>query len=901
MAQGAVATMPTNGVTSGRAQSMHEIEELRKIVRFRDAVLAGHHPQFKVPANVVAPRHTSSPNVPQPRSNPPPSTAPSTTADRHGEEGASPYNEKSERLATRTITQQPSMGKSASSGSILDKAAKSGINPILLEKSDDLIKAEIQLQRQRLERALREQVEQRRISLKAALQTSESLPDFDLSDVLFKALTIVHPSTASDVEPSVGGRLSASDSFDENTFYSSQHDTPEQSSASLVQKEAGEVPAQGGSTTDAHLIQAYPSREYDSSRDMVMTRTSSFHEANRDAQELAPAQTLQPMLNTSITSNPADSTNEVSRRAQVGTAGVSHRGSQRDYANTADAIGLRSEPVSNSAVNTSQELTDRRAAQAFAGEVRAGAYPGSPRVYAHNLSPIAPQPARLSPLVANKLPPIIQQPIAVEEAQPAQVAALRQPISASSPESSPKGSKTSEKKKGKKKKTRKSSGKQTALDTPDSPYIKPEPRSPSPFSAAPLPRPRKRQRQTLQQGQELNYDEPRYEETAEEPQVVVIPRRYEDRPQPAYIRPADDRMYDSREAEPEAPVYPRALREDPQYRRVVSHDVRATSQARAVYAQPYSPVDSRLPRAASHMILDRHGQEPPRHYGQDMLPPRTSVRPDADRERSRSPVLYDRRTPLTMAPPRLGPRRIVVDEYGRQFYAPSSTALTARQSVAPLARRGEEDVVYEQAPLRAVPRAVADSYEQDGVIYRRSTPLGPPPQRIVSQPEYESDYRAYRPREPSLRPAPSSGLGDEYIRVREPVERRQMSHFEELPREYTTRVGSVRPEAIRYEASRQYVGRLTSVRPEPLNREYAASVRPEVRREVPAQPLRQLSVRPEEPEPANREYIPIAEAGYAPPRPILRRVIDDVEYIERPREVHQAVYADNGRREVIYR
>src|ERR1700722_3918033 len=100
--------------------------------------------------------------------------------------------------------------RSAASIPMMAKAVKSEINPILLEKSDDLIKAEIQLQRHRLERALREQVEQRRLSLKASLQTSESLPDFDLSDVLSKALTIVHPSTAADVEQPVDDHTSAS-------------------------------------------------------------------------------------------------------------------------------------------------------------------------------------------------------------------------------------------------------------------------------------------------------------------------------------------------------------------------------------------------------------------------------------------------------------------------------------------------------------------------------------------------------------------------------------------------------------------------------------------------------------------------------------------------------------------
>lgn len=918
MAQGAVTAMPFDGIAFDPTQSVHEIQELRKIVAFRDAVLAGQRPQFKVPANIVGPRQTSSPNVLQPRPNPPSNQTPAE-ADVQGKQASSPYSQKT--LYGQTVQS----GKSVASGSTVDKVATtSGINPILLEKSDDLIKAEIQLQRQRLERALREQVEQRRISLKAALQTSESLPDFDLSDVLSKALTIVNPSLATDAEPSVG-RTSASDSFDENTFYSSQHDTPEPSTASLVQTESGEVPVQGGSAAATHPIQAYRSRDYEESRDVVMTGTSLSHDADSDVQELSRAPIVQP---NQIASTTASSTHkpEASRQMQNEKPDDNITDIPDDAPlehHTNNTTDFRNQTTNTSgSISTSknrQELADRHTVLATTNELMAQAHPDSPRVYAHDLSPIAPQPARVSPLVANKLPPIIQQSVAVEEALPGQVAALHQPLSGpSSPESSPKDNKTSEKKKGKKKKSRKFTGKQAAINTPDSPYIKPEPRSPSPFSAAPLPRPRKRQRQTFQQGQELNYDEPRYEDHVEEPQVVVVPRRCEERPQSAFIRPEEPRTFDPRGPEP--PMHRRGPREESHYRRVVSHDVRATPPIEYRYARPYSPTERPL-RAASQLVVDRPIASGPGHYGRDMLPPRASVRPDADRDRSRSPILNERHSPLMMAPPRPAPRRIIVDEYGRQFYAPSTAPL--RPSVAPSARIGEEGVVYERAPLRAIPRAVAETYEQDGIIYRRSSPLAPPPRRVVTQPEYEPDYRAYRQREYSVRPIPTGGPSEEYVRVREPVERRQMSHFDEPPRDYLARVGSVRPEPVRYEAPREfigrvssvrpeavryeppreYVGRMSSARPEPIGPEYASSVRPEIRREIPAQALRDYSVRPGEVDlpGREREYLPVTDAVYAAPRPVARRMVDDVEYANRPHEVHSAVYADTGLPEIIYR
>ncbi len=85
----------------------------------------------------------------------------------------------------------------------------------------------MQLQRARVERALRDQLEQRRVATKA-LQASEPLPDFDLVDVLQKALVLVQstaapPSTDADVAANLSD---AADSFDENTFYSSNFSTP---------------------------------------------------------------------------------------------------------------------------------------------------------------------------------------------------------------------------------------------------------------------------------------------------------------------------------------------------------------------------------------------------------------------------------------------------------------------------------------------------------------------------------------------------------------------------------------------------------------------------------------------------------------------------------------------------
>jgi hypothetical protein len=948
MAQGVIAGLPVNGTALDPSHKLHEIEELEKIVRFRDAVLAGLHPRFKVPANVVgrqssASRNGSSPNSLPSRSN--------FTSQQHATISTTPdmyANESASHMTRSPNLQRSSTGKFAGPIPTIAKVAKSEINPILLEKSDDLIKAEIQLQRQRLERVLREQVELRRTSQKAALQTSESLPDFDLSEVLFKALTIVHPSATTEAEPSVGARTSASDSFDENTFYSSQHDTPEQRKASLESKEPFESHIQNAISADTHPVNAFPKRDNVEMRDLTLTGItdvdSDVQEVERIDYTLSQPQTMKFSNASKIPGLNTESSGQSQlQAASLGGKEVIDISNGESRRTSVNKLNTQSEAVSGISSVDSHGHADRITVQTTTSQLLGHAFPVSPsppRVYGHDLSPFAPQPARVSPLVTHKPPPILQQSILLDEPAPSQVTTLRNQAAVSSPESSPKGSKASERKKGKKKKSRKSAGKQSIVDAPDTPYIKTEPKSPSPLTSAPLPRPHKRQRQTFQQGAELNYDEPRYETPREDPLPVVQPRYQERRAESNYIRSDEERRYDPREAEVS---YRRAPREEPQYRRVVSHDVRATPQPQSMYVPVhYSPSQSRPARAVSQTVMERPIQELPRYYREEPLSLKTGMRVDMDRDRSRSPILYDRRSPAIMAPPpRLAPRRIVVDEYGRQFYEPAPRPASLRQSVAPLTRPGDDEALFERGPIRAIPRAVAETFEEDGVIYRRASPL-PLPRRVLTQPEYQQDYRAYRQREYSTRPTAIAPSGEEYVRVADSIARRQMSHFEEPPREfitrvasvrpeaaryeeapreyaprvasvrpevvryedptrdYMTRVASVRPEAMRYEAVPQFAGRMQSVRPEAAGRDYVSSVRQEAHREMHPQAIREFSVRPVEVELGGREYIP-QQAGFAPPRQVIRRIVDDVEYIERPREARREIYADEGPGEVMYR
>jgi len=250
-----------NGKALVTLQELRELLEYEKIVKFRDAVFAGTHPTVKLP-HLMEKQANAARNVPSPSNSTPLREIPvkPSVSRSHREDSLSQHSNRSPH---------DSRTSAVGNGQI---SSRSEINPILLEKSDDLIKAEIQLSRQRLERALREDIEKEQLKKKAALQTSESLPDFDLAWVLSKALEIVHPSTAPDVEPSVD--VSASDSFDENTFYSSQHDTPELSSPLQGQKRGAEEQSHGFVSVNDRPTEIYSAQNRVEDHNVVMRGAS---------------------------------------------------------------------------------------------------------------------------------------------------------------------------------------------------------------------------------------------------------------------------------------------------------------------------------------------------------------------------------------------------------------------------------------------------------------------------------------------------------------------------------------------------------------------------------------------------------------------------------------------------
>jgi hypothetical protein len=663
-------------------------------------------------------------------------------------------------------------------GTLSGASGKPEINPVLLEKSDDLIKAEIQLQRQRVERSLKEQLEQRRTASKA----SEQLAELDVADIMAKAMSLVHATPPVQSTDETAANASASnDSADDDTFYSSRHDTPESNMAARLPNESEDGEMREGSPYEPELdfdpvapVQPAP-----------LPAQAPPSVATSQSQPLlnppAPVQTAPPAAITVPGLSIATSSSARIYQPQVAEASGAAQSSSGSFSEESGKTGN-----ARDAARGNERLLDQAVAREPA------------LVRGHNLSPLAPQPTHvLQPAVARE-PQLAQtEPGARPQAAPAQVTALRkQPSHGSSPESSPHGSKA-EKKKNKKKKRK---ADRIAAETAASPYIKPEPRSPSPLTPQDA-RPHKRQRYSQQQPLEIPDDEPRYE------QPIPVEEGYQERYQPRVVRQERvvgyERADGYRPRHDEEPI----LITSPRYERVYYDDYRAPPPS-GYPAGPeptqYVAREVRTVRPASRLV-EGPFEDGATYYRDARAASRMSVRPTAYADRSQSPVGYER-PPPAMPPPRAPPRRIIVDAFGREYLEPARSATVVREEVVAEPRGPYERVL----PPRAISRR-PEPLDDDAVIYRPVSPAYAAPRRVVTQPEYS--YReAPGPSNP-MPPPPA-----EYLPSRpEPL------------REYIPRSASVRPplEPARYDAGPSGYERIPAPiddRPPPFYR--AASARP---------------------------------------------------------------------------
>lgn len=201
------AALLVNGISPMPSLSYNEAAEYESILKLRDEVFQGLHPRLSVPASAL--RNTS--------------LLPQLTA----------QTSLAVPLAVPQSSQQRDLQPSPSATGAA-ALPTSEFNPVLLTKSDDLVRAETVLKRQRLEKALKEQFEQKRLDARKRPAPAEAKPDCDIPTLLAKAVAATNTDAGSknDAEDN--------DSFDENSFYSSRapDSTPERGAGSPSDPEA---------------------------------------------------------------------------------------------------------------------------------------------------------------------------------------------------------------------------------------------------------------------------------------------------------------------------------------------------------------------------------------------------------------------------------------------------------------------------------------------------------------------------------------------------------------------------------------------------------------------------------------------------------------------------------------
>ncbi|KAH6635491.1 hypothetical protein B0J18DRAFT_442784 [Chaetomium sp. MPI-SDFR-AT-0129] len=791
---------------------LRDIREYNKLLQFRDEIISGQHPRIK-PAHLPGKTAQKASLTPAPTSTSAasPTASQPATAKRAVIGNGNARSQQTNQLRAQGNTPLGVPGLGILSSSVQASGpGKPEINPVLLEKSDDLVKAEIQLQRQRVERSLREQVEQRRGATKA----SDQLAELDVADIMAKAMSLVlaTPLAQSTDDTPAANATASNESADDDTFYSSRHDTPESNMASRLPNES----------EDEEMREESP---YEPALDLgpVVPQIQPVAAVTGSVQSSLASGQILPGLSIpggSTTSQPSQVPSApAAMRNEISAAG--HPGGVQDVA----------------------RVNDRHNNQAAVREPTL--------VRSHDLSPLAPQPthhvmpqaiAREAHLGSSELP-------SGPQAAPAQVAALRKQTSnGSSPESSPHSSKNADKKKGKKKKRK---ADRLAADTAAaSPYIKPEPRSPSPLTPQ-YARPNKRQRHSQQQPVEIQDDEPRYE------QPVPAEESYDARYQPRVVR--QERVVGYERADEYRPHHgeePLVIT-SPRYERIYYDDYRAPPPQSGYPAAGPEPAqyvsrEVRTVRPAPRVVESLY-DDGATYYRDVRASSRMSVRPPAHPDRSQSPVAYERPS-VAMPPPRTAPRRIIVDAFGREYLEPIRPATVVREEVV-----AEPRGAYERA---VPPRAVShrpEPLDDDTLLYHPTSPVYTAPRRVVTQPEYS--YRESAVASGAMPPPP-------------------VEYRTEPTREYISRPSSVRPpmESIRYDAAPSGYERVPAFLdehpPSMAPREYyrrPASTRPvESRYDYPPvahAPLRSASVRPASDAPVRyeipREYASSTVPGAA--------------------------------------
>lgn len=212
MSTSAAAPLRLNGASIVPAEVLREADFLQKLLQIRDDVFASKHPRLHLPAKVieqVAPRlpRTTPPNRPTTNGTPNGLSTSHALPPRPGNSLQAPST-ANEFVPPVPPTQRPYPTISA----------PSGIDPVLLTKSDHLIRAELQLKRQQIERLLKDQFDKKG----RGNDPDEREAHLNVEECLVQAQLRVPPVSGIRITTN---NSDGAESFDENSYYSSKADS----------------------------------------------------------------------------------------------------------------------------------------------------------------------------------------------------------------------------------------------------------------------------------------------------------------------------------------------------------------------------------------------------------------------------------------------------------------------------------------------------------------------------------------------------------------------------------------------------------------------------------------------------------------------------------------------------
>ncbi len=816
----ALAGLPPHTFLAAHSDnSIDELGEYEKILRIRDQVFAGSHPRLTVPAHAL---RKVSPKLPEVPPIPVQSRVEFVAPAIDRSSAKLPGPQTSKHVAEQTTTNSIAMphGPQPLPQSQTPQPTASGIDPIFLTKSDELVRQETVFQRSRLEKQLREQFEKKKSDARNKPHPEEATPEINISTTLAKIMETVKP-LAPTRSLSLPDHPSPSDSFDENSFYSSRapDSTPEEGALS----EHSPPTKHQAQPRILETLDADGPVDQRTIHTQQIDRRGSPHQANP-----RPTRTVQPNIPfpydlrqdrgmllgvdaVDLTSMDVDDDDEPEYSPpEPAEQYVPH---SNDQASRFDYRDPRSRPLRR---YSGADQHDKRPGSPLESEMRI--------VRSHITSPLAPQPSRVSPLAIAKAPLLSQNTRPRPDRQyqnGGQSAANRQsPDYTQAPEHSRK------KRKLDKKANRLKKRKGNTAGSPEA-HIKDEPVSPPPFhDVQPLGALKLRT---------AGSNAPIYIEDEPVQQVRYLPAQQERYSQPTPRQAVyDDPTLSRSDPRPYSGISGRPLlREDQDLRRVASlHNMRTEQPAEYVDVSYNTPTRARAPSYA--MAESPHSA----HTGLNREPIYTQQRPTLREDRhmgSPAPVYYIdpdhdvRYRAPEMLPPQQ--KRLVQDDMGNQFYeVVSRQPVAPRQMIETEAYNGNAHPSHVRAGSIYTEPPKDRRYIQDmpppQIAYRR---VGEPPRTpLVDTRQAENTARLQRSASVQLLDYPTRQpvYADDQMLVRPSM-----------------RMGSVRPREPQYEEislARMPVSRGQSVRPGGREGSVFMDERPQIRREyVPVQTERQ--------------------------------------------------------------